>query len=915
MPVGGLLEGQDPANVTYPETYAPVLENIRVSQAVWATRLGQVLLYQVPGSGDVRLLDALYQSNGAFTWLAAMGTGAAAQLYELKGGTDTGFVTASGGSSLGGTAQPYFQGVTVGDFFYLTDRANSLYRYSPAQSPNHLKSLTLPTAPATAATVVPRPWMILEDWHGTAWTTSSAPDFNDSGDDTANPPPMGTTSNHLFTVSGTGGTNQTITDTTPPATALFSGDQPLQSHSVAFWTKRDANARKNVALAFQLGLNAPADYSETLAGDSQLDNTWYPWFLPIGDLAAANYARFLCTNSTGGGSYWVSSIYLPGTLEGPYRWVYTYFDSTTGRESAPSPITNAGQPVDFSMVGQSFALATAGAFAKAAALAPAISGDGTVNLIRIYRNGGVPSLTVDGNGQPLWLWVADIPNFSTTVAVTATAPANQVQLTSVTGLTVGSWLVLDPGVTGAEEYVQVTSIVGSVAHLNRGLGHTGAGGQGQTLYTHTLGAAVRIAYVDNTPNETINLTQTVDVPIVTGESARTSPPAGARFVQRSPEGRLWLCGFPTNPNGVAISNLATPFRPADYETFTVGVDPLTRGSETMGWNFQLFRNLAQDEVIEWGGFFHGWFTILTKGNLYVVTAHSQAEWGPTSVQRIHSVGCLDGGGDTVREVDGVLYWVAPGPKVMRWDGVSAPENISHHRCNVRLAAAPPGQWGKWYAQTQNRQDGRYYMLYFVPAGQTQPTQRLDYNIDLDAWEPCVYYALGLAPIGFRGTLVAAVSGGSTVPYQIDTSGNVWQAETGTMDGAQPVRITFQTPKIPLVRSHPYWQRQIADSWLHSVYLRMAAAADTVTLTATTGQGELAPITRSYPINLLGNVTGIQNALPQSVPGQDTEIPQRLDRELFGRYVQFQVQGLVANSPQFRTLSFFFIPVRVKRAWG
>jgi len=279
----------------------------------------------------------------------------------------------------------------------------------------------------------------------------------------------------------------------------------------------------------------------------------------------------------------------------------------------------------------------------------------------------------------------------------------------------------------------------------------------------------------------------------------------------------------------------------------------------------------------------------------VVAAQSQAEWGPTSIQRLHQVGCLPGAGDTVREIDGMLYWAAPGPRVMRWNGVDEPENISHRRVNVRLQTAPAANWGQWFAQIHSRQDGRYYMLYFVPSGQTLCTQRLDYNLDIDAWEPVVYYDSSGTAIPLQA---ATIEGGLTdtnLLRQADSSGNLWQAETGNLDGGVGIKITFATPKVPLFRTHAWWQRYIDTSLVQQLMLRLTPVTDTVTLTAQTGGGEYANVTHTYTVSLAG--TG------------DLELRQKLHRDLLGRWVQFTFSGLVVNRPAARTIAWSYIPLR------
>src|SRR2546426_632963 len=64
-PLRGLMEGLDPSlmDSLYPPLFCPDLENFRVVGGKWETRAGQVAEKAVPGSGNPRLLDNLYQST------------------------------------------------------------------------------------------------------------------------------------------------------------------------------------------------------------------------------------------------------------------------------------------------------------------------------------------------------------------------------------------------------------------------------------------------------------------------------------------------------------------------------------------------------------------------------------------------------------------------------------------------------------------------------------------------------------------------------------------------------------------------------------------------------------------------------------------------------------------------------------
>ena len=165
-PLEGLLEGLDPASVDaiFSTLSAFDLLNLRVCRALWETRKGQSLWQTLPGSGDVRLLGDFYHTNGQRVRLAARGTGAGGQLYQLIEGTDLTFQSASGGGSLGSTSEPYFQYETLHEVIYLTDRAGALRKWDPNSGGTKVTSVVAVTAPSVAPTVRPRYYAILDDF-------------------------------------------------------------------------------------------------------------------------------------------------------------------------------------------------------------------------------------------------------------------------------------------------------------------------------------------------------------------------------------------------------------------------------------------------------------------------------------------------------------------------------------------------------------------------------------------------------------------------------------------------------------------------------------------------------------------------------------------------------------------------------
>jgi hypothetical protein len=481
--------------------------------------------------------------------------------------------------------------------------------------------------------------------------------------------------------------------------------------------------------------------------------------------------------------------------------------------------------------------------------------------------------------------VATVNQFSTTFSLTDTAGVALLHLTATTGIVVGDWLVLDPGVVGKEEWVQVTGKTVNTVNIGNGLGANTT-----TLYTHTSGSAVQVGYLDNTPNEQIPLTTTLDV-------ERNNPPAGVRFVARSPEGRLWLFNFTGHPTGIAISNKPTPDRPFDYEVFPDGVDPITRRSITQGFRTQYTGDISQDEEITWGGFFRGHPMFFTRLALYIIRHQSQVDWSATSIQMVHRHGCI--AGDTVVEQEGVLYWVADGPRVMAWDGSSEPVSLSDRTVNLRLNAAPVSSWPNWFAVAHTKLDGPYVCLYFTPGGASGNTQRLDFNIRRSAWEPVVYNDSNGSALAYQA---AAVRGGAVdTPdlYQADSTGRIDQAEVGSTDRNNPIQIKLLTNRIPMKRIHPYWTGWVESAYIHNLMIRLSGVTDTVTCTLTTGGGEYGTTSFSYLTNLAG--TG------------DLELPLRADRSLKGRWMQLQISGGVSNRPAFRDLVLKYILDRLTRA--
>jgi hypothetical protein len=871
-PIKGLLDGVDPAlpDDQYPPTHAPSMENIRVSDGTWKTRAGSSLFKTLGGSGDVRGLWHHYENDGTRIRLAARGTGAAATLYDYVEGTDSSFNATSGGTSLGGTAHPYFTGTPLNDRFYFTDRAGALRRYEEAPSSgNQVRTVAQPTAPSAAPTCRARFWL---RYDASSFGTNSA-NFAVSDDiaNTYNPIGSSTSTNSLptalFDILSTSAKGERLTKS-----AFVTAQNPPNTHQVALWVKQSSTKTR-----YQVELG-PTTYDFTGVIQVPEADKWFPWFMDVGDLGEISRIGVRCIESSAVDELFTSVVVYPGKLAGKYRWVYTHYDSTTGRESEPSGISNSGQPMDFPVKGESYKNETARAMQKCCAMHfTSDSGtDSTTNQIRIYRNGGVPSLTKDSRtNQDIWLRVASVADFATTLAGNIAIGGTSFSLSAAPGQTIpiGTWFVIGPG-TSAEEWVRTTTAITSVgtsASFALANGPNGAAG-----YAHSIGDVIKIGYIDNVANEEINVTNRVDL-------ERDDPPSASLFISKAPDGRLWLFGPDMS---VAVSNRATPDRPEDYEVFPDGVDPLTRQSLLQGWRFQINGDI-DDQKIVWGGFFNGTAHVLTRKNLYRINALSQRDWGPSAVQKRHAVGCI--AGDTVAEVNGILYWVADGPRVVRWDGQGPPQVISHQTINTTLSAAPTAYWNQWYATAHARKEGQYYCLFMTKSGQTTNTVRLDWNADQEAWEPMRYTNSAGTTLAWRGAAVRDSGADVHEMYQIASDGTIYLTETGSTDDGASIPISFSTKRFTMDFV----------SLIRFVYTRLAAVTDSVTLVVTCGGSEY------------GDTTSTSITLSLSGSG-DKELKSFIDRTCKGRWVQLTISGNVANRPAFRDITIQYLPIRAGR---
>jgi len=856
------VDGIDAAAAAYPETGAPTLDNIRVARHLWETRYGMTNWSRTLGSsGDVRLLTSAYKKDGSRFRLAVRN----GQLYDWDegdngGSADASWQSVSGGGSL---TDNRVQGVQYGEYFYFTDRSGALKRYTIAAS-SVAAAVAQPAKPAAAPTVKARHWRILEAWSGSApfsWTESNGSDFDVESGTSAEPLPM------------SGNTAQFRARTTSAKGDTISRDvanEEIASHTIAFYVK---HPRNKSSIVFEIGLNAAGETPFQIKPPRQ--NDWYVYFAPLDGQTSINYKRFRCLNSEETYSVYTGPLILPGRLQGKYYYRYSHYNPTTGAESSMSPISEL---LDLSINGISWKNETDKALKKAAAVVVVSDAgvDAATTKMRVYRSGGTGSLTKDSNGRTVWVLAGTIDDHSTTLSSSPSAGDNSFDVTTVGAIAADTWLVLEPG-TADEDVVQVLSVASNTVTIRETLANS-----------HTSGDAVRICFVDNVANESIDPTNRV-------EPERDDPPTGVQWIARSPQDRLVLCGYTDEdgtkrPSGVAFSNRVTPERPRDYEVFPADVDPITRQDINQGFRFNLEGGEAGEEIV-WGGYFQGVLTLLTKTGVFRVHATGQYDFSGDSIQKvITGLGCMNG--HCTVEVNGALYWLAEGRRIVRWDGQGAPEIVSALKITRTLEAAPAAYLGNWFAVAHTKRDGAYYCLFYTPSGATTNTKGLQLNTDSGAWEPVSYaesdgtavpWSCAHVPSGSTDTraLYAAIPSGtySGRIYILDDS-------TATDDGGAVIRIAFSTPRIPL-----RWVAQV-----ERFFARLAAVSDSSTWTVTTGGSQYGDQSQNYTVSFSGS--------------GDKEFQQRCHhRTLKGRWAQISVTASVSNRPALRDLLLHVIPVR------
>lgn len=531
--------------------------------------------------------------------------------------------------------------------------------------------------------------------------------------------------------------------------------------------------------------------------------------------------------------------------------------------------------------------------------------------------------TAGGSGT----WTAaeyTISSISGTAAILATSPA-----------AVSS--------TGGYGYIKAVNATSKRVFLADGLANA-----------HLTGVAVKAVFLDNVADAAVDASNTLD-------EERGNPPSGVRSVAKAPDGRLWLFGWPLRPMGYAVSNKPTPERTRDYEVFPDNVDVYTRRSETQGFRDDLAGDNSGDSLV-WGGFLNGTPTALSRKGLWQIYASGQSDFGRTSVQKLFDTGCI--ATDSVQIVNDALYWVAPGPRVMRWNGQreSEPQDISFKRCNVTLADAPTAYWGKWWAQAHADKKGAYYRLWMVPSV-VQSYTDLVIDASLNTKVTSASRNFVAADVG----RILYVSGGTgfTVGYYVVVS---VASNAATLDRA--VGTTGSTGGTGSLADPPSKRMDyniVQDAWEPVVYYDSGAAAipfatgtifdvstdvgEILALHATSGvayqletgatdAGEviriraktrkfslggavslirsfwlrLTAVTDSLSVSVLtggsqyGDVTNAYNGLSVSGSG-DVEVKQRVAFDQKGRWAQFTLTGNLSNRASLRELGVWFSRIR------
>lgn len=857
-PVGGLQDGLDPALEGFGPQFAADLDNIRVGRGLIETRAGAALWRTLGGAGNVRLLTTGYDSSARRFRLAIRG--GTAYDWDEDVTPDVAFVAVSGGT---GFADAPIHACQHGNYLYLADGTGSLRRYTLAAA-SVIAVVAQPTLPSAAPGWRPRAYGYLEKWSGAApfgWNETSAADWDVIDASVTDPWPGGNTVK--LRAKTTSAQKKRVQDNVTGET--------LNSAHIAFWFNK---GKGEIRVGFEIGIATSGEFSFKI--DPPKKDIWYPFFAPVGNLESISYKQFQCLKSTDTFNILVGPLILPGRLDGKYRYRYTHYNSATGAESE---LSAASVVMDMSIRGQSYRTSTEDAFRRCAVIVMAGDGVAGTDKFRVYRSGGVPSLTKDSQGNDVWIRIAEVTDLQTTVFNTSSGLTMQVSTT--TGFTVGDWIVINRG-GATEEIRQIASFTTPGA-----LGYINFASDSGLDNTHNAFETVQICYLDNNANEAIDTSLRAQV-------ERDDPPAGAVWIDRTPDGRLWIFRYTGRPAGICVSNKPTPDRLMDHEVFPDGVDPFTRQDLLQGWRFDVGGSGAGEEIM-WGGVFNRVPTVITRTGVYQVYASSQAEWSPTAcVKVLDEVGCLNG--ETVAKVNGALYWITDGPRLVRWDGSGAPEIISAVRINKTLKDAPPAYWGSWFAVSHAKRDGAYYQLFMVPSGSTVPTKILGYNVDLDVWEPCSYRDGGGTLLQWHRAHVPRGGSDTRLLWAATSSGAILELdqEASLTDNGAAIRILFKSKR--------YYFGGYLARHERLQYRFQGVTAATLAVQVKVGGSEYGENSQSYALSGAGAV--------DMNPAQRTHY-----KTLQGCWVEYQVSGDVSYRFALRDLWGYWRPVRVWRYSG
>ncbi len=729
-PQRGIWQGEDSSLPQFPQNAAPALVNIRVARGLWLTRLGQIPSVIVPGVGTTEFLGTVYHRDQRIR-LAARGDNNQVGLYDLLQGTDSTYQPVLDDSSVAVTDlasnRIHATTLTARELTYLCDGLTALRKYA---AETRLCNPDLNLAAPTVAPQVIKTWYgFFERWEGArpyGWTESSPGTFFFAAPNADTPDfAVGDTTARLHSEPGAKG--ESIFSQNPVGTPR---NIPFPSDTLALWVSQNVARAIN---SFRYG-EANKPLIEILI-DPPKARVSYVLFLPGKGIDTINYFKLKnVLSQTNDRETYLSGIVMPGRLLGPMLYRYTYYRPSTGQESSPSP-SGPNAPMLFTE-GASYQNTTSDALMRTAVLIPTRGPDWEVgDKIRWYRNGGVSSLLIDGNGQPIYTYLGEQLDFQTlsngaTLADATTMTVDDgsafVPNTDDAAETYYQWAWIDAGSDEAE-FVRVLSSAANVLAFADPL-----------EFAHPDNTPVQLVYNDNVPNAVLAAeVRTIDL-------ERDSPPYGAKWVWETGDGRLWLANFledrdgDTVPEyrralGVAISNRPTPDRPNDQDIFPEFPDPYTGDSLTQGFRVDLPSTPSGDEIM-WGGIFQGLPTLITRQAVYRITSFSQADWSASSIRKVLDRGTI--AGDTVVLLNGLLIWASDGPSILAWDGRGSPVDISHLAITgedpdlpTYLGDAPPGYvadetvlttdrltyyWESWFAVAHAVGSSIYYRLYMIP---------------------------------------------------------------------------------------------------------------------------------------------------------------------------------------------------------